>query len=411
MRKLVTIAGLQAYAMALAAVSWVGGVRTDEAKYLLNIPYPHPPLARWLLSLTHGMPFHDLFWRIVFASLVVHAVWIVVRLPHRAGLGAKLLLGASWLLSGAVVLQAGTVMMAPLTALFGLLLLWAAARPRSAAICFAAAIAWLISLFIAYQGVLFFPVVVAVCLRSRQPLGRTLLYTCGPLVALALYTASNPLAASLLLQVGAERADVVTAARQTLYVWLLAGSGVLSVLGSLSAFRRSRPELAITLLLLLAYIFRSYHDYYAIFLVPVFVAGLACTFDAFHVRLRAVDRVAIALGTTAAIGGLVAVATYASTAQQTNIARDTFAILAPYIRHTQSQDLAMLIVGDFGHEWQYYAPEQITELRKYSKDMTVQEADIVVCWSTCPSTLLEFKEPLSNAPVPTYVRRNEALHI
>jgi len=48
MRKLIAAVALQIYALLLAGVQLLGGVRTDEAKYLLNIPYPHPPLARFL---------------------------------------------------------------------------------------------------------------------------------------------------------------------------------------------------------------------------------------------------------------------------------------------------------------------------------------------------------------------------
>ena len=57
MRRLTFILPLQAWAILLAFVQTLGGgVRTDEAKYLLNIPYPQPPLARWILGWTEALP-------------------------------------------------------------------------------------------------------------------------------------------------------------------------------------------------------------------------------------------------------------------------------------------------------------------------------------------------------------------
>ena len=86
MRRALIIIGLEGYALALAWIQSLGGVRTDEAKYLLDIPYPHPPLMRWVLNLTEGFTYQEMLWRMIFATLLVQAVWLVyhaaVEDPH-----------------------------------------------------------------------------------------------------------------------------------------------------------------------------------------------------------------------------------------------------------------------------------------------------------------------------------------
>ncbi len=410
MRKLVTVLLLQVYAAALAVPALLGGIRTDEAKYLLNIPYPHPPLARTLLETTYGFAWNEVLWRLVFATLMVQAVWLVVRLALRAGPGARVLLAAAWLLSGAVVLQAPTIMMAPLTALGGLVLLWAAARPRSAFGCFLAAMFWFASVFVAYQSVLFLPVVIAMCLRSGQSKRRTILYAFGPLFALALYTLGNPLALQSIVGLGADKIPLGDAARGYLWSWLLAGSVFGSVFGSIGTLR-GRPELGVTFLLLSAYMIASYHDYYAVFLAPVFVANIAHLLDMNAGRLRPLDNSVTALSVCVGIGCVVAVLASLLVAGRANAARDTMKVLAPQILSIDRTDVRMLIVGDFGHEWQYYAPPHVREILKYSPQTIAPDADVVVCWRTCDSKLLEGKDSVPNVPVESWIRRDAALHM
>ncbi len=169
MRRLSTIIGLELYAFALAWMQALGGVRTDEAKYLLNIPYPHPPLARWILSQTEALPFQEMFWRTVFATLVVQAAWLVWTMAPDLPRRTRLAMCGCWLIAAAVVLQAGSIMMAPLNALQGLFFVWLYLRrdidlSRSLGwLC----LLWFASLFTAYQAVLFLPVVIAVVYRTR----------------------------------------------------------------------------------------------------------------------------------------------------------------------------------------------------------------------------------------------------
>ena len=118
-RTLVTVLMLQLYAMLLAGVHFFEGLKTDEAKYLLNIPYPHPPFARSILSATEWVPMHEWWWRCIFATLLVQAVWLFVRCVPTDRMRARMVVLVMYLMSSALVMQAGTIMMAPLSALFG----------------------------------------------------------------------------------------------------------------------------------------------------------------------------------------------------------------------------------------------------------------------------------------------------
>src|SRR3989338_9501527 len=106
MRRSVTIILLEGYALFLALWQQLGGVHTDEAKYLLNIPYPHPPLARGIFHLLDGMPLQDMFWRIVLASLLIQAVWFVWDMACDLKNGERMALSGAWLLCAAIVFQA-----------------------------------------------------------------------------------------------------------------------------------------------------------------------------------------------------------------------------------------------------------------------------------------------------------------
>jgi hypothetical protein len=86
-------------------------------------------------------------------------------------------------------------------------------------------------------------------------------------------------------------------------------------------------------------------------------------------------------------------------------------VLAPQIRGINRTDIRLLIVGDFGHEWQYYAPSDVREVLKYAPEMIAPDADIVVCWRTCPTALLTGKESVPEAPVESWIRRDVTLHI
>ena len=116
-KRLVAIVLLEIYALVLTTWQMGIGIRTDEAKYLLNIPYPHPPLARFILNLTEAVPFQELLWRIIFASLIVQATWFIRGMAKNFPGTVQIALSIAWLGCMAILQQGGTIMMAPLTAL------------------------------------------------------------------------------------------------------------------------------------------------------------------------------------------------------------------------------------------------------------------------------------------------------
>ncbi|MBI5156250.1 hypothetical protein HZA45_03180, partial [Candidatus Peregrinibacteria bacterium] len=120
----ISIIGLEAYAIILAFLQAMSGVRTDEAKYLLNIPYPHPPAARFLLGLTDGWAYQEFFWRFLFATLLVQAVFLIWSMGKILPRRDRFTLCGVWLFSAAFVAQTGSIMMAELTALQGLVFTW-----------------------------------------------------------------------------------------------------------------------------------------------------------------------------------------------------------------------------------------------------------------------------------------------
>src|SRR3989338_1752916 len=168
------VIGLELLAILLAWLQSLGGVRTDEAKMLLNIPYPHPPLLRWIVSQTEALPFQEMLWRVLLASIVVQAVWLVWDMGRDLPRGARMVAAGAWLLSAAVLAQAGSITTALVTAVWGLVFCWFFVRleletpsPRGREYIPWVTLLWLFSLFTAYQAVLYVPILIAVILRLR----------------------------------------------------------------------------------------------------------------------------------------------------------------------------------------------------------------------------------------------------
>lgn len=374
MHRLIAAAGLQIYAIALALFQLHTGVRTDEAKYLLDIPYPHPPAARWLFSLLDGWAWQEAFWRIVLATLLVQAAWLVGDMlrdsPRIRRFGAM----AAWALSAAVALQAGTVMMAPLTALQGLVFLWLLLRGRdNDHIAAMVGLFWLLSLFTAYQSVLFAPAVLAIFSRMRIPWWHKASFFLLPLCLLALYSLANPLAlASMITHAGKDASQtVLERLHDTGWIWLLGGSGVLSIAGTIGLFIRPRRGLILSLLLVCAYVFLSRYEYYAILFTPLFIAGL--------IRLgRSQKRVILPIATLTALGTLALFAAYPPPPPSA-----VPEIVARIAAHGGEGEL--LIAGNFGHEWQHASPWPV---RRYHSRFLVH-ARAVVCLMPCEEMALQ----------------------
>ena len=269
---------LELYALLLALLQMPAGVRTDEAKYLLSIPYPHPPLLRSLFASLAWMPQQEFFWRFVLASVLVQGVWLLWDMGSVLQTPRRLALAASWLFSAAFILEAGTVLMAPITALFGLVCVWFALHPRHFPKHVAPLVGcfWFLGLFSAYQTVLYVPLLVSMLRASHVPTKKILLFLGVPFFLLAFYTCAHPLALASLIKVTGQDAPLSLVLRLSQLVWLslAAGSGMLTIVGMAGILMSRRGDLLITLFLVLAFVFLSHQEYYALLLTPLLVAGV-----------------------------------------------------------------------------------------------------------------------------------------
>lgn len=365
-----SVIGLTLLAALLAFLQWKIGVRTDEAKYLLDIPYPHPPLIRTVLSWTETLPFQELLWRFLFALLLVHGVWLAISLVPSLSPSRRLALAVAWLGSSALLLQAGTVMMAPLTALQGLVLLWLYVRDRDGTHhVWLLGLFWLAMLFTAYQGILFAPLAFALFLRMRLPLRTRLLLFAVPVLLLALYTLSNPLAAaSMTIHAGKDAAQTFPErVRDTLGVWGWGGSFVVSVLGTIGLFLRPRWPVFLSFLLVFAYVFLSRYEYYAILFLPFFLIGTA-------LLLPRPQFFAWSLA------GLTPLATVLLIWMRPPVLAGSIAARLLPVIASRGITGDILIEGPFGHEWQYASRFPVRRFREDRLD----KAQTVVCLRPCP---------------------------
>ncbi|MFA6523279.1 MAG: hypothetical protein WCS85_02835 [Candidatus Peribacteraceae bacterium] len=396
MRKLTLIAVLEAYALFLAWVQSLHGVLTDEAKYLLNIPYPHPPLIRSILSLTTALSVQEMLWRIVFASLLVQAVWIVWEIGRGLSGEQRFVLGGSWLLSAALVLQAGTIMMAPLTALEGLVFvaLYVAAEttsrsriPRSP---FLIGVLWLASLFTAFQAVLYLPLVFAMFRKMRVSVMEMIIYIIGPMVLAALFALAEPLILASFVNVGTKDVDVSALGRtiNLFRAWSIGGSVLLGLLGTAGILLERRWALLGSLLLVCAYVFLSFHFYYAILFLPLFIGGMPAFFH--HLWKKPAPLIFPLIFITGIILALFPLKLSPSPARA--VARSL----------PVSGTGVLLINGSFGHEWQYESPVPV---RRFQQSL-LPDAEAVVCLTPCEEmTRVDGWKTLAGQSVEVWVRK------
>ena len=368
--KFVILIALQIYAIALAFLQSMGGVRTDEAKYLLNIPYPHPPAARFILGLTDGWAFQEMFWRITFATLLVQAVFLVWSMGKILSKRDRFVLCAVWLLSAALVTQAGSVMMASLTAVEGLVFTWLWVRRDIEVTRFAGwlSLFWLLTLFTAFQGILFLPLVCALFWRTKLPRWFRLFCICAPVGLLLLYVLGHPLlAASILIAKGDNAAlTLVGRLKGVFIVWGIAGGVWAAILGIAGIVSKRTGALFWTLLLVSAYVMVSYHEYYGLLFLPLFLAGLILTMRRWMLP-PSVILLPLLLATILLFPHLRPPA-------QPDSARAVSALIEA--RH---QTGSLLIAGSFGHQWEY---ESHLEIRRYRPEL-LKNAQAVVCLQAC----------------------------
>lgn len=368
MRRLKTFLWLECYALLLAAVQEHNGVRTDEAKYLLDIPYPHPPLARWLFSLFDGFAWQEFFVRALMATLMVQAVWIAWDMARSLRRSGKIAVAVLWLCSAAFVLQAGTVMMAPLTALQALIFLWVLSLPKERlpgmpAIGFL----WLATLFTALQGVLLAPLAFAALRLRGASRKQVALYLVAPLALVGLYALGNPLvAASLLLQSGKDAGQSFADRASGLgWILVLAGSGVGTLVGAAGLARKRHPWILVSFALFAAYVFLGRFEYYAVLFLPFYVTG------AKHL-LRRFPRVAVpmAVGIVACTAAILAL--YVPLLLPRGPAREVL---------SRAGDGVVLVRGSMGHDWQYEASAG-QDVRPYAPALE-PEASAIACFDGC----------------------------
>ena len=305
-RLLITI-GLEFYVLLLAWLQSLGGVRTDEAKMLLNIPYPHPPLLRWIVHQTEILPFQEMLWRVLLASILVQAVWLVWNMGRDLPRGARIVAAGAWLLSAAVLQQAGSITTAPMTAVWGLVFCWFLCRSelveeryvgtnvsmlrRAQHDTFIIALLWLLSLFTAYQAVLYCPLVIAILRQRKVSWGDTAFSVGFPVFLAGLYTLSNPLSLDRFVDAGTlnvgknlfqKLSDLGDAA-------LVGGSAVGAIVGLYGMLLTRARALSLSLLLVAAFVFLSFRYYYAIFFAHFPLVWFRVLHGRYYMHLRKLE--------------------------------------------------------------------------------------------------------------------------
>lgn len=352
--------GLLFLALALTFFQFHIGIRTDEAKYLLNIPYPHPPFIRSIFGWTDGWIAQEIFWRFILSLVLIFSGFLFRGRDPIVTLLA-------WITAPAVLLAAGTVMLAPITALYAVFLLWILGRdqekiPHPGLI----GVIWLIMLFSAYQSVLLGPLLLGILLRKQTGWLRCGVVLGVPLLLLLIYTAGHPLSAASFILQGTKDADLTFGMRlwNVWSLWLLGGGAVGTVAGLIGIVRSKNIWVIGSFVLFTLYVFLGSFSYYAIFFTPFFVWGIA------KLPASRILRAAVVIGSILTLW-------YFQPWPGPSIARDAVRALSK-----KEPVIATLVIrGPFGHEWQY---ESGAPVLRYGEDLPVRSWSILICTQECP---------------------------
>jgi hypothetical protein len=399
MRRTLTALGLEVYAVALALLGSANAVRTDEAKYLLDIPYPHPPLLRWILGLFDGWSGQEIFVRIFFATVVIQSVWMLWRVAKRLRPASATWISLLYLLSAGTVFHAGTVMMSVVTGWQFLMLLllytYVSGRrmsrsPSGRMLAAVTGFFWLCSLFMAYHVALAFPIVIAILWRCTQRWYERSLYLALPLALLALYSLTNPLALLRMIgTAGGEAVDLSMRFAQFGNIFLIAGSVMLAIIGIFGILRSRSTALIFSFLLVCAYILLARMHYQAIFLVPFFVVGCLSLPKFFDRSFfwRGFSLFAVTFFTI-----------WLLPKPEASPARDVGTVL-----ETKGYTFAnrARIVGPFGHQWQYELPLEIVRDTPLLKN---KDADVLICIKKCDAKETRKLKQLMKEPVEVWTK-------
>lgn len=375
-RRALIIAGvLEIYVIVLAQWQALGGVRTDEAKYLLSIPYPHPPLLRTLLSLTDALPFQEMLWRFLIASALVQAVCLVWDMGKNLSEDKRMALAGAWLLSTGLILQGGSVMLAPVTALFGVVILWLLQRPAVVArYAGLVALLWLAALFSAYQAFLYAPLVWLLFRRGKISWHTTALFVLAPILLLLLYTLTNPLTLATIAIHSSEGARVSGAAGYAdriagvVRLWIMAGGLMVGTVGTWGILSSRNASLVASFALVVVYCTLSIpYPFYAILFTPLFVEGVR------SVLIKSKRWETFPLLVSFAAGAAVVTLLF----RLPTTPGPARAVMQAIRSQGKTGDV--MIAGSFGHDWEY---ESWVPVRHYVPALQ-SEAQAIVCLSRC----------------------------
>lgn len=410
MPRIVIVLLLQAYAVVFALWQNMNGVRSEEAISLLNIPSRDPPLIRTILHRTEFITWGDFFWRIVFATLLIQAVWFIYETAHGLSKKFRLLLCGAWLFSASLILNAGTVTTTQLTALQALLFIllltmeqdtktgglltrfkrYIKAEKEPSAImhflhdvlhgnderlAFLVGSLWLLSLFTSFSIILFFPIVVLLLLRSDTPHWKKILYFWSPVFLLIAYTLRNPLLAAHALHLLSSQDPSIPLLHHLSFgisMWAIGGGLAVSILGTWGIIALRRRELLASLLLVFAASVFSPTASESILFLPLFIGG---AYFLFHQKKYTIHPIIVSAG---ALVMMVYIVVFFPRLRP-NVARD---ILAHIPMHDSTASI--LLVGPYTYEWSYYS---LLPVIRYSEKLKNPIADYMICVQACPEQL------------------------
>ncbi len=399
-RKNLIIAGcLELLAVAFANWHQYLGLQTDEAKYLLNIPYPHPPLIRTVMSMTEFIPFQELFWRLAFATILVQLVWLVWDMGKDLGHREQVILCGAYFSCTAFLLYAGTVMLSPVFVMFAIAFLWLRSRKEIAQKHWGLiGLLWLCCVFSVFQGVLLAPLAWNV-LRRGAGSTRATWMTLVPLALLGLHVLGSPLTIATLMIHGDQgiTGSVFERLSGSLTLLAVGGGGIGTIAGILGLLKKRSPDLLTTAFLVLAYTTLSVpFPFYAILWTPLLLAGI-------HDLLRTREfKEHIPLLPAFALSGAILAFVMRPVTPHTE-ATDTMNMVIPQMAHcTRAESCSVMISGNFGHQWQHASPYPVLRY----VPARAADAAAVVCLSACePMFNTAGWKRLENTPVEAWVRK------
>ncbi len=382
MRKIiVSILSLTILASVLVYIHLDAGILTDEAKYLLSIPYPHPPLLRTLMSWTKGWGEQEIFWRGLFAVWTLQSVWLLQKIRTQNGRSLFLVGALLFLFSPAIFLQSGTIMLVVPAAVFGMIMVCTLFHPSQVSkipTVFLGAL-WVVALLSVYHNILFAPLIWSAIKMSEGTTREKKISFYGPILLLVLYSLSHPLALASMLNVTGTHTKLSLLMRlmEIIKTILLAG-GVLVVTGIVGAILQKNRPLLLSLFATLALIFLSPQAYYAILLVPTILAGTLLLLQ--KEKMRSIVLLALYIPLS------LFIITQNFPSQTPNIAKEMMAslkkngslIITPQA-HSGSTLLAILIDGPFGHEWQYYSPVPVLKFSPTLRSDIEKNSQLLIC--------------------------------